>query len=80
MALGPLMVPGTWYPRMTVASGPFTLRKLRALSTVTRFVIMLDPIGLPPVAYTPLVTSTVSPADAASTATWMTVAAVAQFV
>src|SRR6266404_9453266 len=37
-ALGPLVVPGTWFPRITVAAGPLTLWIKSGLSTTTRFV------------------------------------------
>src|SRR5258707_10642305 len=37
-ALGPLVVLGTWYPRITVAAGPLTLWIMMGLSTITRFV------------------------------------------
>ncbi len=66
-------------PEMNVDSGPFTLATRIALSMATR--LLSDPsMILPPVSYTPLVTQTVPPVEATSMASWITVAAVAQFV
>jgi hypothetical protein len=61
---------------MTVNCGPLMLRKVVALVISTR--VGPWPPFLCPTLYTPLVTSTVSPALEASNASWMFVAAVAQ--
>src|SRR5437773_5875514 len=80
IALSPVVVPGTWEPRITVTAAPLTLCTVTALSTATRFVIAPNTTR-PPVSYTPLVTSTSAPAkEAASTASWILLAAVAQLV
>src|SRR4051812_38673198 len=63
---------------IVVTAGPFTLCKVTALATNTRLVPTPPGDTRPPVWYTPLVTSTTSPAAATSTASWMLVAAVAQ--
>src|SRR5438094_5235939 len=78
-APSPLVVPGTWKPRITVTAAPLTLCTVTALSTATRFAIS-PTTTRSPVSYTPLVTRIWSPATAASTASWMVVAAVVQSV
>ena len=52
---------------MTVSSGQWTLCTIIGLSTATRLVVVSE-TARPPVAYTPLVTNTVSPVSATSTA------------
>jgi hypothetical protein len=66
-------------PSRTVTNGPFTLRRINGVATATRLVIV-PTTARPPVAHTPFVTRTSSPGSAESTASWMTAAAVAQFV
>ena len=65
---------------MIVASGPWTLCTTMGLSIVTRLVSSDPEAVRPPVAYVPLLTHTVSPADAASTPVWIVCLAVAQLV
>jgi hypothetical protein len=62
---------------MMVTPGPFTLRTRIGAVMATRLGKVVW-TALPPVSYVPLVTSTVSPALAASTASWIDVAAVNQ--
>jgi len=66
-------------PLMIVDFGPFTLFTCTAFVTAMRFIVESD-MTLPPVSYTPLVTRTVSPLDAASMAGCTSRAAAAQFV
>lgn len=56
-----------------MTSGPFTLLTVMALVIATRLVRLVDaPVATrPPVAYTPLLTSTRSPSSDTSTAAWM---------
>jgi hypothetical protein len=65
-------------PSTLVNCGPLTLRRLSGLFTATRFVFPSTTRS--PAVYIPLVTKTSSPATAASTASWMFVAAVVQLV
>ena len=66
-------------PWMDVVPGPLTLRTVRGLSIATRLVMPL-PIARPPVAYTPLLTATILPAGATSTAAWIVALAFAHVV
>src|SRR6266849_934826 len=59
-ANGPVLVEGSHAPSIAVAANPFTLVTVKALSRATRLV-KSPASAFPPKAYTPFVTSTISP-------------------